>query len=347
MMKEKLELWLRAAFQLRASDVHLTVGMPPVFRINGDLKKYGNEPLLPEDTYGIARSIIPSESYETFKEKGELDFSYGIKGVSRFRINTYHQRSCVSLAIRVIPTSIPTLEDLALPDTLKKMAAKPQGLILVTGPTGSGKSTTQASIIDYMNRTMRRHIITLEDPIEYLHRHNTCIIDQREVGFDTANFANGLRSSLRQDPDVILLGEMRDLETISTAITAAETGHLVLGTLHTSSAPSTIDRIIDVFPPNQQGQIRIQLASVLVGILSQRLFPTPDKNGRKAVTEILLNNSAVANLVRNEKIHQIHNVMQTSKASGMHTFEMSLKEALERQEILKESAEPYLQERSY
>lgn len=343
-MKEKLEQWLRAAFQLKASDVHLSVGMPPVFRINGGLKRYGSEPLQPEDTLLAARTVIDEKYYPAFEETGEIDISYGIQGLSRFRINAFRQRSCISLAIRIIPTSIPSLEELELPEALRKMAIRHQGLILVTGPTGSGKSTTLASMIDYMNRTMSRHIITLEDPIEYLHRHQTCVIDQREVGFDTHNFANGLRSALRQDPDVILLGEMRDLETISTAITAAETGHLVLGTLHTSSAPSTIDRIVDVFPPEQQGQVRIQLASVLVGIMSQRLLPTIDGKGRKAVTEILVNTPAVANLIRNEKIHQLQSVMQTSRSAGMHTFEMSVKEAFEKNEISREFVEPYLHE---
>jgi twitching motility protein PilT len=341
-MKQRLEHLLRAAFELKASDLHLTVGVPPIMRINGELKKYGQDVLRPEDTEAMARAIIPEGLWQQFQEKGELDFSYGIPGISRFRVNTYKQRSCVSLAVRVIPTKIPTIDDLQLPEVLKRIAHKPQGLVLVTGPTGSGKSTTLAAMIDYMNRTMRKHIITLEDPIEYLHKHGTCIIDQREVGFDTNNFANGLRAALRQDPDVILVGEMRDLETIHTAITAAETGHLVLGTLHTSSAPATIDRIIDVFPPAQQPQIRIQLASVLVAVISQRLFPTVQKTGRVAATEILINNSAVANLIRNEKIHQIINVMQTSRALGMHTLEMSIKELLQAGLISKEIAEPYL-----
>ncbi|MBH0156856.1 type IV pilus twitching motility protein PilT [Fictibacillus sp. 5RED26] len=344
-MKEKLEQWLRAAFQLKASDVHLSVGMPPVFRINGGLKRYGSEALRPEDTEQISQLVIDEKYYGDFEEAGEIDISYGIQGLSRFRVNAYRQRSCVSLAFRIIPTSIPSMEDLMLPESVRKMAGKHQGLVLVTGPTGSGKSTTLASMIDFMNRTMSRHIITLEDPIEYLHKHRTCVIDQREIGFDTNNFANGLRAALRQDPDVILLGEMRDLETIATAITAAETGHLVLGTLHTTNASTTIDRIVDVFPPEQQGQIRIQLASVLVGVMSQRLLPTNDGKGRRAITEVLVNTPAVANLIRNEKIHQIHSVMQTSKNAGMHTFEMSAKEALERNEVSREFVEPYLLEK--
>jgi twitching motility protein PilT len=343
-MKEKIDYLLQAGFELKASDIHLTVGVPPIMRINGEIKRYGQDSLSPNETEEMARAIIPENMWNRFQEKGELDFSYGIPGVSRFRINTYKQRSCVALAVRIVPTRIPTLEELDLPETLKQIAEKPQGLVLVTGPTGSGKSTTLASVINYMNQNSRKHIITLEDPIEYLHKHGNSIIDQREVGFDTNNFANGLRAALRQDPDVILVGEMRDLETIQTAITAAETGHLVLGTLHTSSAPATINRIIDVFSPAQQPQIRIQLASVLVGIISQRLFKTIDNKGRKAATEILINNSAVANLIRNEKIHQIISIMQTSRALGMHTLETSIKDLIDRGLVSKDSALPYLQE---
>ncbi|ULT55836.1 type IV pilus twitching motility protein PilT [Neobacillus drentensis] len=344
-MNERIDNILRAAMEFRASDIHLTVGVQPIFRINGDIKRYGKEILLPADTEAIAKQIIPENLYEQFKERGELDFSYGIPGVSRFRVNAYHQRKSVSLALRVVASKTPTLEDLDLPEIIPKLVEKPQGLILVTGPTGSGKSTTLASMVDYMNRTMRKHIITLEDPIEYLHKHGNSIIDQREVGFDTKNYASGLRAALRQDPDVILVGEMRDLETIGIAITAAETGHLVFGTLHTSSAPATINRIIDVFPPAQQPQIRVQLASVLVGVISQRLFPTVDKQGRKAATEILVNNPAIANLIRSEKIHQIQSTMQTSRAQGMHTLEMSIRDMLDRNLIQKESATKYLQEK--
>lgn len=341
----KLEHLLRAGFELKASDIHLTVASPPIMRINGELKRYGKEALTPSDTKEMAQSIIPEHLWNSFTEKGELDFSYGIPGVSRFRINSYMQRSCIAMAIRIVPTRIPTIEELELPEILKEITEKPQGLVLVTGPTGSGKSTTLASMIHYMNQHMSKHIITLEDPIEYLHKHGKSIIDQREIGFDTSNFANGLRAALRQDPDVILVGEMRDLETIQTAITAAETGHLVLGTLHTSSAPATINRIIDVFQPAQQGQIRIQLASVLVSIISQRLFPKMDNQGRQAATEILINNSAVANLIRNEKIHQIVSIMQTSRAQGMHTLESSVTELVEKGIIPVETALPYLLEK--
>ncbi|MBE2920671.1 type IV pilus twitching motility protein PilT [Anoxybacillus flavithermus] len=343
-MKQKVDAMLRAAFELKASDIHLTVGIPPIFRINGDLKRYGQDVLSPTDTEQMAKAIVPEHMWMRFETDGELDLSYSLSGVSRFRVNVFKQRGCISLAIRIVPTKIPTLDELQLPDVLKKMVAKPQGLILVTGPTGSGKSTTLAAMIDYMNKTMRKHIITLEDPIEYVHKHDSCIIDQREVGTDTSSFANGLRAALRQDPDVILVGEMRDLETIQTAVTAAETGHLVFGTLHTSSAPATIDRIIDVFQPEQQAQIRIQLATVLVSIISQRLFPRAQKNGRIAATEILINNAAVANLIRNGKIHQIPSVMQTNRALGMHTLEANIKELVQQGLIARETVEPYLQE---
>jgi twitching motility protein PilT len=345
MMREKIENILRAALEFKASDIHLTVGVPPIFRINGDIKRYGKDILLPADTEEIAKITIPENMYDLFKEKGELDYSYGIPGVSRFRVNAYHQRKSVSLALRVVASKTPTIEELDLPKIIPELVERPQGLILVTGPTGSGKSTTLASMIDYVNRTMRKHIVTLEDPIEYLHKHGNSIIDQREVGFDTQSYANGLKGALRQDPDIILVGEMRDLETIGIAITAAETGHLVLGTLHTSSAPSTINRIIDVFPPAQQPQIRVQLASVLVGVISQRLFPTIDNKGRKAATEVLVNNPAIANLIRNEKIHQIQSTMQTSRAQGMHTLEMSIRELIDRNLIQKEAANKYLQEK--
>ncbi|NRD76004.1 type IV pilus twitching motility protein PilT [Bacillus sp. BRMEA1] len=344
-MKEKIDAILKAAVEYKASDVHLSVGVPPVMRINGDLKRYGTEKLLPADTEGMAKAIIPEDKWELFKSKGELDFSYGSPGISRFRVNAFHQRKSISLALRTVSSRTPTIEELDLPEIITKLIEKPHGLILVTGPTGSGKSTTLASMIDYMNRTMRKHIITLEDPIEYLHRHGNSIIDQREIGYDTMTYAAGLKAALRQDPDVILLGEMRDLETISTAITAAETGHLVLGTLHTSSAPTTINRVIDVFPSGQQPQVRTQLASVLVGIISQRLFPTSDQKGRKAATEVLVNNPAIANLIRNEKIHQIQSTLQTSRAQGMHTLEMSIRELIDRGIIEKDAAVQYLHEK--
>lgn len=343
-VKERLDQYLSKAFELGASDIHLTVGVTPMMRLHGKLKPIGEELLMPMDTEEMARAMIPNHLWTSFKERGEIDFSYSIQGLSRFRVNAYHQRSCVSIAIRVIPQTIPTFEQLNLPPVLKSVIKKQQGLILVTGPTGSGKSTTLAAMIDEMNKTVEKHIVTLEDPIEYLHRHHKCIIDQREVGFDTRSFANGLRACLRQDPDVILVGEMRDLETISTAITAAETGHLVLATLHTTDAPTTIDRIIDVFPGEQQGQVRIQLASVLEAVVSQRLFPLKDGNGRAAAFEVLINNPAVRNLIRNEKIHQIHSIMQTSRSAGMQTLKMSVQSLVNEGKISMDSALPFLSE---
>lgn len=340
--REVFENLLRATVELGASDLHLSVGVPPIMRINGDLKPYGEQALTAELTHNYARAILTESQYEHFTEAGELDFSYGVVALSRFRLNVYHQRGAVSFAVRVIPRKIPTLEELNLPSVLESLTYKPQGLVLVTGPTGSGKSTTLAAMIDLINRTQRKHIITLEDPIEYIHRHNQSVIDQREIGNDTKAFASGLRASLRQDPDVILLGEMRDLETVSTAITAAETGHLVFATLHTTDAPSTIDRIIDAFPGDQHAQIRIQLASVLVAVISQRLFPLKSGQGRVSTTEIMINTPAVANLIRQEKVHQIKSIMQTSKSLGMHTMEMSIQDRMQKGMIDHEVAKHYL-----
>ncbi|WP_226036526.1 type IV pilus twitching motility protein PilT [Aquibacillus saliphilus] len=341
----RLEALLKLAFEQNASDIHLTVGSPPVFRIHGDLQPNGNEKLEPSDTEEMAKSLLTDTMWNQFSDKREMDLSYGIAGVSRFRVNIFHQRGCIALAIRIVPTAIPSIDDLQLPEVLKEITTRTQGLVLVTGPTGSGKSTTLAAMIDYMNKTTNKHIITLEDPIEYLHSHRRCIIDQREVGFDTNSFENGLRACLRQDPDVILVGEMRDLETISTAITAAETGHLVLGTLHTTDASSTMDRIIDVFPAHQKGQIRVQLANVLEAIISQRLFQTANRKGRVAATEILINTPAVKNLIRNEKMHQIPNTMQTARDRGMHTMTMDIKKLVRQGLITEEHSLPFLKER--
>lgn len=330
------------AYENKASDLHLTVGVPPVYRINGKLTHYGRDNVTPEMVDSMVRAVLPEHKLEEYDEKGETDFNYSLEGYCRFRVNAYHQRNASALAARMITSSIPSIDDLNMPAVLRELADKPQGLILVTGPTGSGKSTTLAAMIDYINENKAKHIITLEDPIEYVHQHKKSIINQREVGIDTNSFANGLRASLRQDPDIILVGEMRDLETISTAITAAETGHLVFGTLHTSSAPTTIDRIIDVFPPHQQGQIRIQLANVLQGIISQRLFVKKDGNGRVAATEIMVGVPAITNLIRNEKIHQIPSVMQTSKALGMHTLESSIQSLVSSGQVSFKEARPYL-----
>lgn len=343
-MKERIDHILKASFELKASDIHLTVSVPPVFRIHGELRRYGKDVLTQEDTEAMAKAMIPESLWEQFKQIGELDFSYFLPNVARYRVNAFRQRGSVALAIRTIPTKIPTIEELNMPDILTKILEKPQGLILVTGPTGSGKSTTLAAMINHMNQNSREHIITLEDPIEFVHSHGNSIIDQREIGFDTKNYANALRAALRQDPDAILLGEMRDLETISTAITAAETGHLVFGTLHTSSAPASIERIIDVYEPAHQPQIRTQLSTVLVAIISQRLFKTADGKGRRAALEILINNPAIANLIRNEKVHQIESIMQTSRAQGMTTLESSIKELVRTGIISNEAAQPYLKD---
>ncbi|WP_372869351.1 type IV pilus twitching motility protein PilT [Planomicrobium okeanokoites] len=334
---------LTAAKELNVSDIHLTTGIPPVFRMHGTLRRYGEEMITPEHSEAIAKAIMPDSLWETFLEKGEMDYSYAISGIGRYRVNTFHQRGSISHAFRAIPTVVPTVDDLKMPQTLKKLAEIHQGLILVTGPTGSGKSTTLAAMIRHINEEMTKHIITLEDPIEYLHRHGTSIIDQREVGFDTNSFANGLRAALRQDPDVILVGEMRDLETIMTAITAAETGHLVMGTLHTSSAATTIERIIDVFPPEQQSQVRTQLGGILKAVIAQRLLPTADGKGRVAATEIMISNPAVANLIRTEKVHQIPNVILTNRAAGMHMMSTSVQELLAQGKITRQIAQPFLE----
>ena len=334
---------LTQARNLNVSDIHLTTGIPPVFRMHGTLKRYGDENLTPDMTKEIAKALMPEILWEQFLEKGEMDFSYSLSGVARFRVNSFHQRGSISHAFRTIPTEIPTIADLQMPKTLANLAETPQGLILVTGPTGSGKSTTLAAMIRHINENLTKHIITLEDPIEYLHRHGSSIIDQREVGFDTGSFAAGLRAALRQDPDVVLVGEMRDLETISTAITAAETGHLVMATLHTSSAASTIERIIDVFPAGQQAQVRTQLAGILKAVVSQRLLPTADGTGRIAATEILINNPAVANLIRTEKVHQIPNVILTNRSFGMHMMVSSVQELLANGKISRQTAQPFLE----
>lgn len=333
---------LTYAYEQEASDLHVTVGIPPVYRIDGRLTHYGETVVTPALLNKMIHDILPGNKATEFDKKGETDFNYSLEGLCRFRINIYHQRNEGAIAARLIPSQIPTIESLDLPKVLFDLADKPQGLILVTGPTGSGKSTTLAAMINYINETKAKHIITLEDPIEYLHTHKKSVVNQREIGIDTESFANGLRASLRQDPDIILVGEMRDLETISTAITAAETGHLVFATLHTSSAPTTIDRIIDVFPPHQQGQIRIQLANVLQGIISQRLFARKQGKGRIAATEILVATPAVTNLIRNEKVHQIPSVMQTSRALGMHTLDNSIQTLVSSGKISLEEASPYM-----
>lgn len=315
---------VQSGIEKKASDIHITVGLPIVFRINGELVKMGDADMTPKDTEEIARLMLNERQFSELKQKGEIDTSYSSPGVGRFRINIYRQRGSYGIAIRIIPLKIPTLEELGLPVIVQDLARLPRGLILVTGPTGSGKSTTLAYMIDQINREKKYHIITLEDPIEYLHKHNKSIINQREIGNDSLSFANALRAALRQDPDVILVGEMRDLETISIALTAAETGHLVLSTLHTLGAAKTIDRIIDVFPPHQQQQIRIQLSTVIEAIISQQLLPTADGKSRAAAFEVMIATSAISNLIREEKTHQIDTVIQTGSKIGMQTLDNSL-----------------------
>ena len=315
---------LKVAIDAGASDVHLTVASPPIMRVNGKLLKIGDERLLPDDAMTIIKEILTEKQIEQFEERGELDFSYSNPGLGRFRVNIYKQRGSYSMALRVVALTIPSMDSLRLPAVLKDLAKKQRGLILVTGPTGSGKSTTLAAMIDHMNKTRNDHIITIEDPIEYLHKHELSIVNQREIGHDSQSFANALRAALRQDPDVILVGEMRDLETISTAITAAETGHLVLSTLHTIGAAKTVDRIIDVFPPHQQQQVRIQLASVIEAVISQQILPKADGSGRVAAFEIMIANPAIRNLIREGKTHQIQTVIQTGSTVGMLTMDASL-----------------------
>ncbi len=308
-----------------ASDLHISVASPPAVRVRGHIHRLeGYEPMTPDDTRQLMYRILSSEQQKQFEIKRQLDFAYAIPGLARFRVNCYMQREAVGGAFRVIPQDIKSMEELNLPASLHELTEKPRGIVLVTGPTGSGKSTTLAAIVDEINRNRAEHILTVEDPIEFVHKHKRCIVNQREIGPDALSFAEALKAALRQDPDVILVGEMRDLETISTALTAAETGHLVFGTLHTQSAPSTIDRIIDVFPPSQQEQVRIMIAGSLQGVVTQTLLPTADGNGRVAALEILFPDDACRNLIRQAKIEQIYSVMQTNTARGMQTMEQAL-----------------------
>jgi twitching motility protein PilT len=320
-----------------ASDLHLTAGSPPVIRINGRLERLAErEKLTPEETRTMIYRILSTEQQKLLETRRQLDFSHSVPGLARFRVNAYFQRASVGAAFRMIPAEIKPLEQLGMPESLYDLADKPRGLVLITGPTGSGKSTTLASLLDHVNHSRHEHILTIEDPIEFLHWHGTCIVNQREIGPDATSFGEGLRAALRQDPDVILVGEMRDLETISTALTAAETGHLVFATLHTQSAPSTIDRVIDVFPAEQQGQVRVQLASTLQGVVTQNLVPTADGRGRTAALEILIPDDAVRNLIRTAKVEQIYSVMQTSTSRGMQTMEQSLADLVMRRVITAE-----------
>src|SRR5215216_3396955 len=324
---------------LGASDLHVSTGSAPVIRLNGRLQRIEEFPrLTPDDTQRLLYRILSTEQQKHLEIKRQIDVSHSIPGLARFRVNVYFQRESLGAAFRMIPTELKSLEDLGLPAQLHQLAKKPRGLVLVTGPTGSGKSTTLAAVIDEINRTRDDHIMTIEDPIEFLHRHKRCLVNQREIGPDAVSFGEALRGALRQDPDVILLGEMRDLETISTALTAAETGHLVFATLHTQDAPSTVDRLIDVFPAAQQGQIRTQLAGTIEGIVAQTLLPTADGQGRAPAIEILLPDDAVRNLIRQAKLEQIYSVMQTNTGRGMQTMEQALGDLVLRGVVTRELA---------
>ena len=321
---------LQEAHLKKASDMHITVGVEPIFRINGALIKADYFKLKPADTEEMFKSITTAEQQQRFNELGEIDFSYSLSGYGRFRVNAFRQRGTIAIVLRLVADKVPTLEDLKHPEIMKTLSLKPRGLVLVTGPTGSGKSTTLAAMINLINQTEAAHIITMEDPIEYLHRHNKSIVNQREVNTDSISFANALRAALREDPDVILVGEMRDAETVSTAITAAETGHLVFATLHTSDAAQTIDRIIDTFPPHQQQQVKSQLSMILQGIISQQLLPLKDGSGRIAALEILVATPAIRNLIREGKTHQILSSVQTGAKYGMQTMDMALRDLVQK-----------------
>ena len=321
-----------------ASDVHITVGVPPMLRVYGELIPVNDIKLTPKDTEALVLEAVKGEHLKTLEEKGEVDFSYSSPGFGRYRVNAYRQSGSYSMALRIIPLKIPSIEELGLPAVVPGLSRLPRGLILVTGPTGSGKSTTLATLINLINHERNCHILTLEDPIEYLHKHNKAIINQREIGDDSQSFSNALRAALRQDPDVILVGEMRDLETISIAITAAETGHLVLSTLHTAGAAKTIDRVIDVFPPHQQQQVRVQLSLVLQAIISQQLLPKAMDKGRIAAFEVLVATPAIRNLIREDKIHQIDTAIQTGGKLQMQTMDSALINLYKRGLITKEIA---------
>jgi twitching motility protein PilT len=317
---------LEMVVEHNASDLHLAVGLPPILRVDGELKRTRYEALNAPVAQRMTYDILTDEQVQRFETDLELDCSYALSDLARFRVNVFRDRGTVAAALRLIPRRIPTIQELGLPGVLEELARRPRGLMLVTGPTGSGKSTTLAAMIDQINRERAEHIITIEDPIEYLHDHNKCIINQRELGHDTHAFQNALRSALREDPDVLLVGEMRDLETIKLAITCAETGHLVMATLHTNNAAESVDRIIDVFPAQEQEQIRVQLSNNLLAILSQQLLPRAGQPGRIAAIEVMIATAAIRNLVRENKAHQITSVIQTSGEIGMQTMDQALRD---------------------
>jgi len=324
-MSFNLRALLEEMIEKEASDLHITTGERPKLRVDGDITDSSvTEVLTPKDTLQLAYSVLTENQKKRFETEDELDFSFGIQNLARFRGNCFKQRGCVSMVIRMIPFNVRTFNELGLPPVIAKLAERPRGLILVTGPTGSGKSTTLAAIIDKINKERKGHIITVEDPIEFIHRHQSCIVNQREIGTDTKSFASALKYALREDPDVILVGEMRDLETIAAALTIAETGHLALATLHTNSAAESINRIIDVFPSNQQSQVRAQLAFVLEGVVTQTLLPKVRGRGRVMACEIMVATPAIRALIRDDKIHQIYSLMQSGKKYGMQTLNDAL-----------------------
>jgi twitching motility protein PilT len=324
---------------LKASDLHLTAGSPPMVREKGRLRALDYPVMTPQMTRETIYSILTNDQRKRLENDWQIDFAYSIPGKGRFRVNAYFQRASLGAAFRLIPNEMPELDTLGLPPVLRDFTKKPRGFVLVTGPTGSGKSTTLAAMLDVINKERHEHIMTIEDPIEFLHRHQNCIVNQRELGSDAPSFSLGLKAALRQDPDVILVGEMRDLETIGTALTAAETGHLVFATLHTQDTAQTVDRIVDVFPPAQQHQVRVQLSVSLQGIVTQQLLPTADGQGRVCATEILVPTPAVRNLIREGKTHQIYSALQTGGAHGMQTMDASLADLVRRHKITRELAE--------
>lgn len=342
MAKLTLTALLRAMIDQDASDLHLSTGSPPQFRIHGRLFRAKSDPLHPEAIRDLVYDILTEQQKKIFEANHELDFSFGVKDVARFRGNVFFQRGAVGGVFRKIPVNVPDFDALKLPEVIKKVVKQPNGLFLVTGPTGSGKSTSLAAIIDFLNREENGHILTIEDPIEFVHPHKGCIINQREVGSDTHSFHDALKSALRQDPDYILVGELRDLETIEMALTAAETGHLVFATLHTNSAVQTISRMVNVFPPHQQPQIRQLLAATLSAVMTQQLIPSSSKPGRSMAAELMIPNMAVKNLIREDKMHQIYGVMQSGQGgTGMQTMNQSLVELIKRGHLTKADAMAY------
>ena len=336
-MPINLRALLEEMIEKDASDLHLVAGERPKLRVDGDIISASTEEVMtPKDTLSLAYSVLTENQKKRFETENELDFSFGIQNLARFRGNCFKQRGCVSLVIRQIPFNVKTFEDLGLPPIVAKFAEKPRGLVLVTGPTGSGKSTTLAAMIDKINKELKGHIITVEDPIEFIHRHQNCIVNQREVGTDTNSFAAALKYALRQDPDVVLVGEMRDLETTSSALTIAETGHLAFATLHTNSAAESINRIIDIFPSHQQSQIRTQLAFVLEGVLTQTLLQKAEGRGRAMAAEIMVCTPAIRALIRDDKVHQIQSSMQAGKKFGMQTMNDALYQLYMGREVVKE-----------